>query len=269
MWWTLSETAKDHGLSAFFSELKSFFTPQAKKLFGFALFLFVVGSLAIYTIPSPEPEHAHEDKDDSGLVLHLFELGGVAAFLMSIVHASRQWKRDEVVLFFVSCFCYALLFEDMNIQLSQDYAYNREAWFVLHNTMLVIVLGWCTIVYCVVLTLDRNPVIRKWNPVEKAVLAGLLALSIDLGIDATAFAYGLWYWEGGSFFGVPIVNFVGWFAAVFWFVFSTEYIKSKSADWDFKRQLKVRVLAIFPDYGGLLLMVGLAFSFIMLLELVT
>jgi len=232
------------------------------------LVLFLAGSLAMKKVPTPAPDDPREEKGDDDLILHLFELGGMAALLLAIFHALRHWKREEVAIFFTSCFCYALLFEDMNIQLSQDYSYNKEAWLVLHNTMLVIVFAWCAIAYTVVFVLQHNPVLDRWNPVEKGIVAGLLALTIDLGIDATAFAYGLWYWQGGHFFGVPITNFVGWFTAIFWFVFSTEYIKQKGKDWKFRKQLTVRVLSIFPDYGGLLLVIGLSFTVLAVLRLI-
>ncbi len=251
----------------FLRDLRGFLaTPLARKLSMFCLFLLLVGSILILTISTPLPEHARQDKGDDGLVMHLFEIGGFVALLSSIYHASRRWPKREVAIFFLSCFAYALLFEDMNIQMSGDYSYNKDAWFVVHNTMLVIAFGWCAIAYCVVLTIRENPAFEGWNPVEKGILAGLLALSIDLGIDVTAFAYGLWYWKGGSFFGVPMANFVGWFAAVFWFVFALEYIRFKKPEWDFETELKVRLLAIFPQYGGLLIMVGISFTVIGLLE---
>ena len=231
------------------------------------LLLFVVGSLLVWAVPTPDPDHAWEDKGDDAFVLHLFELGGLVGIGLALFHASRHWPREEVIIFFASCFTYALFFEDMNIQLSEDYAYNKEAWLVVHNTMLVIALGWCIIAYCLVFTINTNPVLKSWNPVEKGILAGLLGLTIDLGIDATAFAYGLWYWEGGVFFGVPLTNFVGWFAALFTFVFSSEYLKEKGRNWPFEKRLKARLFAIFPDYGGLLVMVGFGFAFLALLGL--
>ena len=248
--------------SSFIAELRSFNTPRSRRLLLLVLLIFVAGSLAMKRISTPPPDAPHADKGDDGLVLHLFELGGTLALLLALIHALRHWEREEVLIFFLSCFLYALLFEDMNIALSEDYAYNKEAWLLLHNTMLVIVFAWCAIAYTLVFILNDNPALRSWNPVEKGVVAGLLALTIDLGIDATAFAYGLWYWKGGHFFGVPITNFVGWFAAIFWFVFSTEYLKQKGKDWEFKKRLTARVLSIFPNYGGLLLIIGLSFAFL-------
>ncbi len=259
---------------AFLSDMRSFLTPRAKKLLFLTIGVFLIGSLLIHTFPTPGPDDVREGKGDNDIILHLFEVGGIAALALSILHALRRsdegWHRDEVIIFFTSCFCYALLFEDMNIQMSGEYAYNKDAWLVVHNTMLVIVFGWCAIAYCIVSTIGKSPAMKSWNPIEKGVVGGFMALSIDIGIDATAFAYGLWYWKEGYFFGVPVTNFVGWFAAVFWFVFSTDYLRGKGNrtgkdGWDSRKQMKARIIAIFPDYGGLLLMVGLAFAFLALL----
>ncbi len=246
-------------------KFKDLLTPRARRLILVVVLIFIVGSSLISVTSTPEPDDPEEEKNDDWMILHLFELGGIAALILSVVHALRHWPRKEVLVFFTSCFLYALLFEDMNIQLSGDYAYNEHAWFILHNTMLVIVMGWCAIVYCIVLTLEGSPELKTANPLEKGLVAGLLALTIDLGIDATAFAYGFWIWKKGYFFGVPIVNFVGWFGAVFWFVFTTELLKKKSRKWDFRKQLRMRILMIFPEYGGLLLFVGISFAFLALL----
>jgi len=255
------------GVAVFCTDLKLFLTPRARKMIFSVLIIFILGSLLIYVFPTPAPDNPREGKGDNSIILHVFELGGIAALVFSILHARRFWNRNEILIFFASCFLYSLLFEDMNIEISGDYAYNGDAWLVFHNTMLAIVFGWCAIAYCVVSTLEKSPVIRNWNPVEKGIVAGFLALSIDLGIDATAFAYGLWHWREGYFFGVPVTNFVGWFGAVFWFVFSTEYLRDKGNEkgWGVKKQLKIRLMAVFLDYGGLLFMIGPAFAFLSLL----
>ena len=43
------------------------------------------------------------------------------------------------------------------------------------------------------------------------LLTGLFTMSIDLVLDPGAVALGFWYWPtGGFFYGVPLVNFLGW-----------------------------------------------------------
>jgi len=54
----------------------------------------------------------------------------------------------------------------------------------------------------------------------RPVLDGLLALNIDLALDAVAIRLGFWSWGQGlrfQYFGVPYANFWAWFLVVFSF----------------------------------------------------
>jgi uncharacterized membrane protein len=242
------------------TDLRGYVTPRARSMIIAVLLVFVVGSVLVRFISTPDPNMPPEHGDEDNIVLHLFEVGGILAISLAVIHALGRWTRSEVITFFVSCFLFALLFEDMNIQISGDYSYNDNAWMMVHHTMIAIVLGWCAIVYLVVMIMESSPLTSNWNPVEKGIVGGILGLTIDLGIDATAFAYGLWFWEKGSFFGVPVTNFVGWFGAIFWFVLSTEYLRIRGQNWNEIRRFKLRILSILPDYLGLLIFVGLGFA---------
>lgn len=49
-----------------------------------------------------------------------------------------------------------------------------------------------------------------------AVIGALIVTTVDVSADPLAAKYGLWVWQGGgSFFGVPIHNYVGWFIVAF------------------------------------------------------
>ncbi|MCI0497545.1 MAG: carotenoid biosynthesis protein [Thermoplasmata archaeon] len=189
-----------------------------------ALFLF---TLAMRLHSPPAPDSPGEARGDGWLLLHAFEVLGIVVFALTVVHARRAWGDARVLCFFPPVVVYAFVFEDVNIQLSQIYTYNNNAWFVVHNTMVVVPLGWCAIVYVTILTLGRSPRAAAMTPVEKGLLAGSMALTIDLGIDATAFAYGLWVWDRGSWFGVPMMNFIGWFVVVFLWVSLRSWVEAK------------------------------------------
>jgi hypothetical protein len=54
----------------------------------------------------------------------------------------------------------------------------------------------------------------------RPVLDGLLALNIDLALDAVAIRFGFWDWGQGlklQYFGVPYANFWAWFWVIFSF----------------------------------------------------
>jgi len=49
-----------------------------------------------------------------------------------------------------------------------------------------------------------------------SVISGLCAMNIDMILDPVAVTQGAWTWiGGGSYFGVPLSNFAGWFMVAF------------------------------------------------------
>ncbi|HWQ19471.1 MAG TPA: hypothetical protein VN455_06795, partial [Methanotrichaceae archaeon] len=66
------------------------------------------------------------------------------------------------------------------------------------------------------------------------VLDGLLALNIDLSMDAVAIRLGMWDWGNGfdyQYFGVPYNNFWAWFWVVFSFSFSLRLLSKLPGFW--------------------------------------
>ena len=66
--------------------------------------------------------------------------------------------------------------------------------------------------------LEKKRIKAALKKLEKGLLAGVLAVSIDVGIDAIFVAYGIWRWSEGQWFGVPLANYTAWFMAVGGFV---------------------------------------------------
>lgn len=77
-------------------------------------------------------------------------------------------------------------------------------------------LGWSSILYASLWTVDRLEVPWWIRPIT----AGLLAVSIDLSLDPLAEQLGWWTWHQVPevhYFGVPFDNFVGWWMIVAFF----------------------------------------------------
>src|SRR5207245_4844238 len=60
------------------------------------------------------------------------------------------------------------------------------------------------------------------SPYLRSLLAASISLNIDLLLDPIAVSTGLWRWTHPSVYvlGVPLTNWVGWFAIVYFFVFA-------------------------------------------------
>jgi len=134
-------------------------------------------------------------------------------FAVCLVHARRQswaavWQLAAGVIF-------GLLLEWGTIQRFQLYTYGHFL-IMLGEVPLPIGAAWGVIIYSARLFSDTTS-LPEW---ARPVLDGLLALNIDLSMDAIAIRLGFWHWGIGinqQYFGVPYGNFWAWFWVVFFF----------------------------------------------------
>ena len=142
-----------------------------------------------------------------------FEILMLGLFLLCLRHAARQgparvWQLLVGVV-------YGLLLEAATIQQLHAYHYGRFL-LMLGDVPLMVGVGWAVIIYGVRLFSDATT-LPEW---ARPVLDGLLALNIDLALDALAIRLGMWDWGLGlraQYFGVPYANFWAWFWVVFSF----------------------------------------------------
>jgi hypothetical protein len=91
---------------------------------------------------------------------------------------------------------------------------------------LVIGVAWGNIVYSARVFTDSTSL----PPWARPVLDALLALNIDLAMDAVAIRLGMWDWGMGlkaQYFGVPYANFWAWFWVVFSFSSGMRLLQSR------------------------------------------
>ena len=147
-----------------------------------------------------------------GLVLEVVVLGLVA---LCGWHAWRQ--GPHVAWQFLAGVIFGVGLEWATIQQLHAYRYGRFA-LMLDGVPLAVGMAWGCILYSARLFSDASS-LPQW---ARPVLDGLLALNIDLAMDAVAIRLGLWDWGGGlqaGYFGVPYPNFWAWFWVVFSFSF--------------------------------------------------
>lgn len=121
---------------------------------------------------------------------------------------SRLWQLLAGVIF-------GLLLEWATIQQLHAYQYGQFA-LMLGEVPVGIGIGWGVIIYSARLFSDATS-LPVW---ARPVLDALIALNIDLSMDAIAIRLGMWDWGRGltyNYFGVPYANFWAWFWVVFSF----------------------------------------------------
>lgn len=155
-----------------------------------------------------------------------FELLLYVLLFACVRHASSKgmhvlWQLFAGVLF-------GVLLEWATIQ--QLYAYEYGHFLIMFdNVPLAIGVGWGIIIYSARLVSDATT-LPSW---ARPVLDGLLALNIDLAMDAVAIRLGMWQWGidiNAQYFGVPYANFWAWFWVVFSFSFGLRLVTYRD-DW--------------------------------------
>jgi uncharacterized membrane protein len=137
----------------------------------------------------------------------IFELILYLLFILCFAHARRHGTASMVRLLSASVF--GLLLELGTLWGLNAYHYGRFIVMVL-NVPLCIGLAWGSIIYSVMEFSDATN-LPVW---ARSLLDGLLALNIDLSLDAVAIRLGFWDWGQGldfQYLGVPYGNFLAWF----------------------------------------------------------
>lgn len=148
---------------------------------------------------------------------HLFELTLFLQLAVCLPHAWKHGKANLLRLF--AGILFGVLLELATIRQLNAYEYGQFLVMVL-DVPLGIGVSWGCIAYASMEFSDASSLPYFARP----VLDALLALSIDLSLDAVAIRFGFWDWGEGldyQYFGVPYANFWAWFWVIF--SFSTGY----------------------------------------------
>jgi hypothetical protein len=143
----------------------------------------------------------------------LFEL---IIYLQLAFCLSHAWKQGTAYLLrLLTGILYGVLLELATLRQLNAYQYGEFLIMVL-NVPLCIGIAWGCVLYSV-MEFSNASSVPYW---ARPILDGLLALNIDLALDAVAIRLGFWDWGQGlkfQYFGVPYANFWAWFWVVFSF----------------------------------------------------
>lgn len=156
----------------------------------------------------------------------VFELVVVSLFLVTCWHATQMPRSQRAEL--LMAVLYALVFEELDIRLFRTYHYGAGYALMLGHVPLVIALAWAVIIYTSMHISDCWPL----SAPARACGDALLALLIDLSIDAIAIRRGYWQWTiplNTGWFGVPADNLSAWMFVVFFFSLLCRLLRRLSA----------------------------------------
>lgn len=155
-----------------------------------------------------------------------------------LVLASEKINRSSIFVF-AFIFVFGFIIELIGVQtgyLFGSYIYEEAMGPLVFGTPLIIGATWYAVVVGASAIASK---IHKHKAIQ-AVIAGLLAVLMDVVIEQVAVGYGLWNWEGGE---IPLYNYICWF--IFGTAFSYLYIKLTRNHNDTARYLYWIWLAFF------------------------
>ncbi len=144
----------------------------------------------------------------------LFEIIIYIQFALCLRHALKHGTIGSLLKLGFGIL-FGVTLELATIRQLNAYEYGRFLLMVW-DVPLCIGVAWGCIIYSVMEFSDASSLPYWFRP----VLDGLLALNIDLALDAVAIRFGFWDWGQGlqsQYFGVPYANFWAWFWVIFFF----------------------------------------------------
>jgi len=156
---------------------------------------------------------------------HLIELAAVALFAWCWLQLRRQGAGEHRELILAAL--YGWLLEALDMRIFGTYHYGRIVWWWLADVPLYIPLLWATIVHSSMALSDRSG-LPDW---ARPFLDGVLAVLIDLTIDAVAIRVGLWHWRltfSEGWFGVPAGNLYAWMWVAWWYSAATRWVRRRA-----------------------------------------
>lgn len=159
----------------------------------------------------------------------VFILSTLPFTALSLLHAYCRLGGWQTGAFFAITFVGGMISELIGVRTGRifgAYSYSDQmGWRLLGFVPVIVPLAWFMISYTSYTLVNsilacRNGVVvgrsharraRVRQAIGYSALGALATTAWDLGMEHQLVASGLWIWEqDGSFFGIPVVNFIGW-----------------------------------------------------------
>lgn len=154
------------------------------------------------------------------------EIAAVVLFLIGLWETRK--KGWGYLLEFLMIFFYGLILEELDMQFFKSYQYGTGFGMMLGRVPVSIALLWAVIVFGAMAISDATGLPETAKPFFDA----LLAVWIDLSLDAIAIRTGFWSWViplNQGWFGVPAGNLYAWMWVAFFYSVFARTLRQLSA----------------------------------------
>jgi putative membrane protein len=143
----------------------------------------------------------------------------------ALLHGSKQYRLRDMLIFSAICLAVSNAFENLSILTGfpfGHYHYNvdfRPKLFLVPILIGLAYLGMGYLSWTLARLILDGKRLRRDRLVAVPLIASFVMVSWDLTLDPVASTLGRsWIWhDGGSYFGVPVSNFLGWYLTVYVF----------------------------------------------------
>jgi putative membrane protein len=166
-----------------------------------------------------------------GLILEAFVPGAtlivvVLQVVFALLHGARRYGRRAIGVFVVAGLLISNILENLSIRTGFPFGHYHYTgggkiflvpWFIGPAYLATGYLAW---VVATVLLGDVRPRSSWLTTIGTPLIAAFAMTAWDLALDPVRSTINhLWIWEnGGGYFGVPLVNFLGWTFTVYLFM---------------------------------------------------
>jgi len=161
-------------------------------------------------------------------LLLIYEVSALVEFAILALHGRSWLKGHDWVWVFGITSLFGMILENGGIFMG----FYREEGYHLYVSGLpapvATMVGWVSVLYCGFFCVQK--ILPDMRPVLKGLVCAGIALSMDIPFDPVATRLSWWVWNDSlvlSVWGVPAVNFVAWFWALFPYVWCLYAVRGK------------------------------------------
>lgn len=182
----------------------------------------------------------------------VFHLGAILLIPLLAIYGISIYGIRTLSKFFIVFFFGGLIIEILGTRTGipfGTYEYSSKFQPQLFGIPIQIPLGWFTLgimSYSIAF-------FTHFSKLKRILISSFLMMAWDVLYDPIFAAYKIWIWKKGEFFGVPLTNFLGWFAVSLAFFTITEF-KTNYKIINKEKIMKIAPLSIYITYmidGGL------------------
>ncbi len=183
----------------------------------------------------------------------IYEASAIIEFIILALHGRSWLKGWDWAWVFGVTLVFGMILENGGIFMGFFTEEGYGLYLFGLPAPLATMVGWVSVLYCGFFVVER--ILPEMRPVLRGLACTGVALSMDIPFDPVATRLSWWVWNetlSATMWGVPVVNFVAWFWALFPYAWCYYFLREKGG------MGEGRKIALFSALIPLILLIELA-----------